>query len=49
MSGAGRKSRDTTFTGRQALAWAETTPYDLILLDILLPEMDGLTVCRELR
>lgn len=40
---------DTTFTGREALAWAEAAPYDLILLDIMLPEMDGVTVCRELR
>jgi DNA-binding response OmpR family regulator len=31
------------------LDFADAAPYDLILLDILLPEMDGLTVCRELR
>ena len=40
---------DAAFTGREALAWAETVPLDLIILDILLPEMDGLTVSRELR
>ena len=40
---------DTAFTGREALDYAETAPYDMIILDILLPEMDGLTVCRELR
>jgi heavy metal response regulator len=40
---------DTAFTGREALDWAETVHYDLIILDIMLPEMDGLTVCRELR
>lgn len=40
---------DTAFTGPDALDWAEAAPYDIILLDILLPEMDGLTVCRELR
>src|SRR5215207_6731510 len=40
---------DAVFTGREALDWAEATSYDLIILDILLPEMDGLTVCRELR
>ena len=40
---------DTAFTGREALDWAEAAPYDMIILDILLPEMDGLTVCRELR
>jgi len=40
---------DTAFTGREALDWAEAAPYDMIILDILLPEIDGLTVCRELR
>jgi len=40
---------DAVYTGRDALDWAEAAPYDLILLDILLPELDGLSVCRELR
>lgn len=40
---------DAVYTGREALDWAEAAPYDLIILDILLPEMDGLSVCRELR
>ena len=40
---------DTAFTGREALDWAESAPYDVIVLDIMLPEIDGLTVCRELR
>jgi len=40
---------DTAFTGREALDFAEAAPYDIIILDILLPEMDGLAVCRELR
>jgi len=40
---------DTAFTGREALDWAEGAPYDIIILDIMLPEMDGLAVCRELR
>jgi len=40
---------DTAFTGPEALDWAEAAPFDMIILDILLPEMDGLTVCRELR
>jgi DNA-binding response OmpR family regulator len=31
------------------LDFADAAPYDLILLDILLPEMDGLAVCCELR
>ena len=40
---------DAVFNGRDALDWAEAAPYDLIILDIMLPEMDGLSVCRRLR
>lgn len=40
---------DTAATGREALDWAETVTFDLIVLDILLPELDGLAVCRALR
>jgi DNA-binding response OmpR family regulator len=40
---------DTAFTGLEALHWATAAEYDSIVLDILLPEMDGITVCRELR
>jgi len=35
--------------GEQALEMACGTDYDLILLDIMMPKIDGLTVCRELR
>lgn len=40
---------DVVHTGLDALYWAGSTPYDLILLDILLPAPNGLVVCRELR
>lgn len=40
---------DAVFTGRDALYWAGSTPYDVVLLDVLLPELNGLAVCRELR
>jgi DNA-binding response OmpR family regulator len=40
---------DAAYTGTEALDFADAALYDLILLDILLPEMDGLAVCRELR
>jgi DNA-binding response OmpR family regulator len=40
---------DAAYTGKEALDWADAAPYDIILLDILLPEIDGVTVCRELR
>jgi heavy metal response regulator len=40
---------DAVYTGKEALEWAEAATYDLVLLDILLPELDGISVCRELR
>ena len=40
---------DAAYTGREALEWAEVVSFDLIVLDIMLPELDGLTVCRMLR
>lgn len=36
-------------TGEAGLAAAREEMPDIILLDIMLPEMDGLTVCRELK
>lgn len=35
--------------GRKALALAETEPFDFILLDIMLPQLDGMEVCKRLR
>jgi len=35
--------------GSKALEIARTTPVDLILLDIMMPEMDGYEVCRALK
>jgi DNA-binding response OmpR family regulator len=35
--------------GREALRMAREAAPDLILLDLMLPEVDGLDVCRELR
>ncbi len=35
--------------GRQALELAQISRPDLILLDVMIPEMDGMDVCRELR
>lgn len=40
---------DLAVTGKEALDWVAVAPYDLVVLDILLPEMNGLDVCRELR
>ena len=36
-------------SGREALEKAAAEPIDLVLLDILMPEMDGYAVCRALR
>jgi DNA-binding response OmpR family regulator len=35
--------------GEDALALFQTQPFDLIMLDILMPKVDGFTVCAELR
>jgi DNA-binding response OmpR family regulator len=40
---------DVAHTGREALDWADVVDFDLIVLDIMLPEIDGITVCRTLR
>ncbi len=42
-------SVDAAYDGQEGQDLAELTPYDLIILDILLPEKDGLQVCRDLR
>lgn len=36
-------------TGSQGLHFAKSNQYDLILLDMMLPGQDGLSICRELR
>jgi two-component system OmpR family response regulator len=40
---------DIASTGEEALWMARATPYDAIVLDLMLPGRDGLSVCRELR
>jgi DNA-binding response OmpR family regulator len=40
---------DVAHDGLDGLGLAETTPYDLLVLDVMLPSMDGLNVARELR
>ena len=36
-------------SGQEALQLARDTPFDLVVLDLTMPRMDGLEVCRRLR
>jgi len=40
---------DASATGDEGLWFARNHPYDVILLDIMLPNVDGLTILRDLR
>ena len=40
---------DAVYNGEDALALAQENEYDLIVLDLMLPKMDGLEVCRRIR
>lgn len=40
---------DEAYDGPEAVRKAETQEFDLIVLDLMLPEMDGIEVCKYLR
>jgi DNA-binding response OmpR family regulator len=40
---------DVVTTGDEALKRARSEPFDLVLLDVMLPGKDGFEVCREIR
>jgi DNA-binding response OmpR family regulator len=40
---------DTAASAEAALDWIESTPYDLLVLDLMLPGMSGYDLCRQLR
>jgi DNA-binding response OmpR family regulator len=40
---------DAVFTGDEGLAMALDEPYDAIVLDRMLPGLDGMEVCRQIR
>jgi DNA-binding response OmpR family regulator len=40
---------DNAYDGEEAEYMAESTPFDLIVLDVMLPKKDGIAVCRDLR
>ncbi len=40
---------DCAYDGEEALELAKKNEYDLLLLDVMLPKMDGFTVCQQIR
>ena len=40
---------DQAFTGNEGLTMAMAERYDLIILDLMLPGIDGIEICRQLR
>lgn len=40
---------DCAYDGEEALKYANENTYDMILLDIMLPKMDGFQVCQQIR
>ncbi len=40
---------DVAHDGEEGQYYAEISDYDLVVLDIMMPKIDGLTVCRNLR
>jgi two-component system, OmpR family, response regulator len=44
-----RYAVDTAINGEAAWELIQTFPYDLVILDWMLPKLDGVTVCRNLR
>ena len=40
---------DAAYDGEEGLEMAKKTSYDMVLLDLMLPKMDGMEVCRQIR
>lgn len=40
---------DAAYDGEEALKLAKNSAYDLIVLDVMLPKLDGLNVCQQIR
>ena len=42
-------SVDCAFNGKEALEYLDAAEYDLLIVDIMMPEMDGLTLVKKVR
>lgn len=42
-------SEDAVFDGQEALEYLEADNYDCVILDIMMPKVDGITVLKEIR
>ena len=40
---------DVAYEGDEALHWPDVADFDVIILDVMLPKLDGIEVCRTLR
>ncbi len=40
---------DAAYDGAQALELAQSNPYDLILMDLMMPRLDGIQLCIKIR
>lgn len=40
---------DCAYDGEEALEYARSKEYDMVLLDVMLPKMDGFEVCQQIR
>src|SRR5438105_6406041 len=47
--GRAQHTVDVALDGEEGLAFASSASYDVIVLDVMLPKVDGFEVCRRLR
>ena len=40
---------DCAYDGEEALEYARSKEYDIVLLDVMLPKLDGFQVCQQIR